>query len=303
MASAMTLKKIVSSFLQWLGAFVAFVVALIVSSLIVPIPQNILNARPETGFLVSPMDFLLNGAANGLIMVWAARRSSLKGLAMLAQLTVLSFGVQVFMTQIETAYFLSSFPLLKGNFELYRIVLRGFLTSVLFAGMVTLLTGGFSGKIRLQTAFSVTTHRAVKSGAWIALIYVILYFIFGYFVAWQWQDVRLFYGGSAELNSFFDQMRRTLMERPEIPVFQYFRGVLWMLCLMPLFLDFSGKRVELMVVSGLTLALLPTAQLSFPNPLMPANVSLAHFYEVSLSTGFFGALCAWFVPEDVHTTK
>jgi hypothetical protein len=32
---------------------------------------------------------------------------------------------------------------------------------------------------------------------------------------------------------------------------------------------------------------------------MPAAVSLGHFWEVSLSTGIFGALCAWFVPQPV----
>lgn len=81
-----------------------------------------------------------------------------------------------------------------------------------------------------------------------------------------------------------------------MPVFQYFRGVLWMLCLVPLFKGFSGKRAELVIFSALALGLLPTAQLAFPNPLMPASVSWMHFWEVLISTGIFGALCAYFVP-------
>jgi hypothetical protein len=32
---------------------------------------------------------------------------------------------------------------------------------------------------------------------------------------------------------------------------------------------------------------------------MPAEVSLYHFWEVSLSMYIFGALCAWFVPKKV----
>ena len=43
------------------------------------------------------------------------------------------------------------------------------------------------------------------------------------------------------------------------------------------------------------------AGLAFANPLMPAEVSLYHFWEVSISTGIFGALCAWFVPSHVST--
>ena len=128
-------------------------------------------------------------------------------------------------------------------------------------------------------------------------MYVVLYLLFGYFVAWQSQEVRLFYGGPAQLNSALDQWGMTFMAHPEFPAFQYFRGILWLLCLIPLFRGFSGKRVELVVISALALAYLTTAQLAFPNPLMPAGVSLAHFWEVSISNGIFGGLCAWFVPE------
>jgi hypothetical protein len=93
------------------------------------------------------------------------------------------------------------------------------------------------------------------------------------------------------------------MTKPEFPAFQYFRGVMWMLCLVPLFMGFSGKRIELVILSALALALLPTAALAFANPLMPASVSLAHFWEVSISTGIFGALCAWFVPKRMSVAR
>ena len=71
-----------------------------------------------------------------------------------------------------------------------------------------------------------------------------------------------------------------------------------MLCLIPLFKGFSGRRVELVVLSALALAYLPSAQLAFANPLMPKGVSLVHFWEVSVSTGIFGALCGWRVPTE-----
>jgi hypothetical protein len=90
-------------------------------------------------------------------------------------------------------------------------------------------------------------------------------------------ELRMFYSGTTELVSFCEQWGNTFMDRPEIPAFQYFRGVLWMLCLIPLFKGFSGRRMELVILSALSLALLPTMQLAFANPLMPAGVSLGHF--------------------------
>jgi hypothetical protein len=53
----------------------------------------------------------------------------------------------------------------------------------------------------------------------------------------------------------------------------------------------------------LALAYLTTVELAFPNPLMPAAVSVAHFWEVSISMAIFGALCAWLVPQAADTPQ
>ena len=281
----------------------AFVISLVVSNMLSPLSPEIMEAgESATGFLSAGMAFLFNAVVNAVILVWAARRSSFRGLIMVGQLFVLSFGAQVFMTQIETGYFMSAFPLLHNNFQIYNLVFRGLITSVLLSVLVTWIVGGFSKKTQPESNFTVTTDNAVKQGAWLSVVYIILYMLAGYFIAWQVKELRLFYGGPAELNGFFEQWGLTAMAKPEFPVFQYFRGTLWMLCLVPLFMGFSGKRVELIVLSALALALLPTAQLAFANPIMPAAVSLGHFWEVSISTGIFGALCAWLVPAKTNPT-
>ena len=294
----MNLKTIFAIFFQWLGAMIGFLVCLIVDNLLLPLPKEIM-AAPASGFLSTSLALLVNGAVNALILVWAARRSSSRGFAMWMQLLVLSFGAQTFMTQIETGYFISAFPQLQGNFTIYLLILRGLITSALFTLLVTLMAGGFSKNSRPQAMFEVTPDEAVKTGAWLPVIYIILYMVFGYYVAWQSQVLRLFYGGPAELNSFTAQWGLSLMQHPELPVFQYFRGMLWILCLIPLFKGFSGKRIELVVLSALALGLLPTAQLAFANPLMPATISIYHFVEVSISTGIFGGLCGWSLPKPI----
>jgi hypothetical protein len=298
------MRRLPGIILQGLGAMLAFVVSLVIANMLLPLSPAINEAaRSASGFLAPSTAFLFNAFVNALILVWVARRSSFKGLALFGQLLVLSFGTQVFMTQIETAYFISAFPLLGNNFQVYNLVLRGLVTSLLFCLLVTLICGGFSKRPRPQAMFEVTAANAVKQGAWLPLVYIVLYLLAGYFIAWQSQELRLFYGGPAALNGFFEQWANTAMTKPEFPVFQYFRGVLWLLCLVPLFKGFCGKRVELVILSGLAFALLPTAQLAFANPLMPAGVSQAHFWEVSISTGIYGALCAWFVPQPKATAQ
>lgn len=295
---ASSFKSVLAVFFQWLGAFVAFIASMIIADMLSPLPAFIMENAPESGFMSQGAAMLFSGAVNATILLWAAHRSSFKGFALFGQLFVLLFGVQIFQTQIETGYFISAFPLLHGNFEVYHLILRGAITSAIFVLLVTLFVGGFSRKPTEATNFTVHADQSVRASAWLAAVYFVLYMLFGYFVAWQSQDVRLFYGGPAELNSFADQILPTLMSKPEFPVFQYFRGVLWILCLIPLLKGFTGGRVELVLLSALALGLLPTAALAFPNPLMPAEVSLYHFWEVSLSNGIFGALCAWFVPTE-----
>jgi len=166
--------------------------------------------------------------------------------------------------------------------------------------LVTLFVGGFSRRLREATTFTVHADQFLKGSAWLGAAYFILYILFGYYVAWQSQELRVFYGGPAELNSSADQILTTLMSKPEMPFFQSARGILWVACLIPLFKSFTGGHIELIALSTLALALLPTAQLAFANPLMPATVSAYHFWEVSISTGIFGALCAWFVPTKIE---
>lgn len=284
---------------QWVGVFFAYMISMIVANIASPFPQAIMERVPAAGFLSNSVAMPFSAAVCATIFLWAARRASFKGFKLVGSLFVLSFLAQTFQTQIETAYFLSAFPLLHGNFEVYRLFLRGAIASIIFALLVTLIVGGFSSKSRPAARFTVHADRFIISCAWLGAVYFILYILFGYYIAWQSQTLRIFYGGPADLNSFADQILKTLMSKPEMPFFQYTRGILWIVCLVPLFKSFTGGRVELVILSALALGLLPTAQLAFANPLMPAEVSLYHFWEVSLSMYIFGALCACFVPTKV----
>jgi hypothetical protein len=297
--NAFSIKSNLAFFMQWSGAFIAFIISLIAANIISPFPQFVMEKVPAAGFLPNSVAMPFSAAINATILVWAARRSSFKSFTLAGGLFVLSFLAQTFQTQIETSYFISAFPLLHGNFEVYRLFLRGAISSAIFALLVTLIVGGFSSKPRAVAQFTLQSDQFLKVGSWLGAIYFILYILFGYYVAWQSQELRLFYGGPAVLNSFANQILTTLMVKPEMPFFQYARGFVWILCLIPLFKSFTGGRTELIILSALALGLLPTAQLAFANPLMPAEVSLYHFWEVSISTGIFGALCAWWVPTKV----
>ena len=74
--NAFPFKSALALFGQWFGAFVAFLLSMIVANLISPIPQFIMDKRPVAGFMTDGTAMLFNGAVNATILIWAARRSS-----------------------------------------------------------------------------------------------------------------------------------------------------------------------------------------------------------------------------------
>ena len=122
------------------------------------------------------------------------------------------------------------------------------------------------------------------------LAYIVLYFLFGYFVAWQSPDVRELYTGSPAIEPFFTHLANTIKGDALIVPFQFMRGLFWIGLAFPILRMMKGGAWEKAIVVGLLFGLLTTTQLMFPNPYMPAPVRLAHFIETSTSTFLYGAL-------------
>lgn len=297
MKSTNTLKSILSGIFQWLGIALSFFLSLILVGLLLPFPDALSAARPAMGIVQAPFDMILNALVNATLIFWIVKRSSYKGLQLIVQLFLSVFGVQTFLTQLETAYFIQAFPLLTGNLEVYTIVFRAFLSTLLVAVFATLITGSVKTGRKVRNSFCTPAQRTLVVAAWLGLLYVALYFIFGYFIAYQSADVRSFYGQTGDLKPFFEELKQSFINKPDSPFFQYCRGVVWVLCLLPIVKGFTGDKTELILLSTLFFAFMPTIQLLFANPLMPASVGLYHFAEVALSTGIFGAVTACLVAE------
>ncbi len=60
-------------------------------------------------------------------------------------------------------------------------------------------------------------------------MYVVLYYLFGYYVAWQNPEARLYYSGTTEVKSLYQIMRSTVTGTPWMLPFQFGRGLLWAL--------------------------------------------------------------------------
>jgi hypothetical protein len=195
------------------------------------------------------------------------------------------------MSQIESAVFITRLP--PGT--LPRLFLMGVLIAAPFSVLAVLILG----KRRASPEDSAGNSRLVmpvSEWAWklavIAIVYVILYFTFGYFIAWQHPAVREYYGG-IDAGGFLAHMATVVSDTGWLIPFQLLRGMLWMLLALPVIRMMKGGWRETALAIGLLFAIVMNAQLLLPNPYMPEAVRMAHLMETASSNFIFGVFVGW----------
>ena len=221
---------------------------------------------------------------NAAVWTYVILRSSWTGWKLILAVFVVFYGANTLMPQIETAYFVTRLP--PGM--LPRLFLAGIIIAAVFAPLAVLILG------RAKSAASTHSRLKILAGNWpmklalIVIAYLIIYFTFGYFIAWRNPAVRAYYGGS-DPDSIIAHMASLLRTEPLLFLLQAVRALLWAAIAVPVIKMMKGAWWE----SGLAVALLfavVNSQLLIPNPLMPAEVRMAHLLETTTSNFLFGWL-------------
>jgi hypothetical protein len=228
---------------------------------------------------------LIVSLINAAVWTYVILRSRWAGWKLILSLILVFYGVNTLLPQIETAYFVTRLPV--GM--LPRLFLAGAIMAAVFVPLAVLILGkaksqanGTSGHSPLSTPVGTLIARL----SIIVIAYVLIYFTFGYFVAWTNPAVRAYYGGS-DTGNFIPQMRSLLRDEPLLFLLQAVRALLWTALAVPVIKMMKGRWWE----SGLAVALLfavTSSQLSLPNPLMPPEVRMAHLLETATSNFLFG---------------
>lgn len=219
-------------------------------------------------------------------------RSHWSGWQLAGAVFIIYFGVETFMTQIETLYFNDAVNMAPAM--LRDVILSGAFRALIFAPLAVLIFN----KWKANTDEHPNISRQI--GLWkpigiLAAVYVAVYLFFGYWVAWQWEAIRVYYTGTSEIQPFFTHMANLFFFQDTLLVpFQFIRGVLWAFLALLLVWMIPGKRWEISLATGVTFAILISLPLGlFPNPYMPVLVREAHFYELVSSMLFFGFIAGW----------
>jgi len=167
----------------------------------------------------------------------------------------------------------------------------------LIAVPFSLLAVPILGKARGADNPETNSRLQMTPGEWIwkltviAAVYVILYFTFGYFVAWQNPAVREYYGGVD--NGFLSQMGSVLRDTPWLVPFQILRALCWAAIAVPVVKMLKGGWLEASLTLALLFSVLMNAQLLLPNPYMPETVRMSHLVETASSNFIFGMVIGW----------
>jgi len=213
------------------------------------------------------------------------RNTHWNGIKLFINIAFVVFFIQSFMTQIETLFF--------GN--AFSAIPKSDIVFVTFAGLfpvlavVPLLIKFFQNKDSAFEKNKINIKSTLIRLAVIGVIYLFVYMLFGYFVAWQFKELRVFYSGSAEKLSFLGQTVNNFKTNPVIFPFQILRGILFGAAIIPIRKMVNKNKITF-IISVCLLYLCTAIQLIIPNALFPDMVRIAHLIEMSSSMLLFGII-------------
>ncbi len=287
----------VKSSLKWIGRFallyvlfsVLFMIGSMASAGVMPT-----NIQSEPG-LVSPTNgILIIALADLLIIVALILTSRWSGWKLAISLALAYYGAVTVLMQIETWYFLSSITVSPQL--LPRLFLMGIPPAFLFIPLAVWILG--KGSATADTTSNFWVSMPIQQWIWklvaIVVVYLVLYWGAGYFIAWQNPELRAFYDQPGEALPFFAHTVDTVQSDPLLFPFQAFRALLWVLCALPVIRGSGVGPWWTALVVGLLFSVPQNVGHIIANPLLPvASVRLSHLIETASSTFVFGAIVVW----------
>jgi hypothetical protein len=277
-----------------------FICFTFISAALLPHPSEEFTAA-EAGAVVTGV--LAVSILNTILLSYITLRARYTRWKLVLAIFLILYGVMTLMPQIETAFFVK-----LPSSMLPRLFLSGAVFAIVFSLLLVLILGPKRPEAyeeKSSSRLNMTPYEWLVKLCVIVVSYLVLYFTFGYFIAWKSEAVRAYYGGN-DPGSFLAQMSSVLRDTPLLVPLQVLRAILWSAIAAVIIRVMKGHWWE----AGLAVALLfsvMSAQLLIPNPFMPHDVRMVHLAETASSNFIFGwlvvmILCGWKLSAQRHST-
>ncbi|WP_029037267.1 hypothetical protein [Salinimicrobium xinjiangense] len=247
----------------------------------------------EPGLVGELTGLLILSLLNSALIMGLIYSSRWRGWRLVLLLGLAHYGASTFITQVETWYFLTELTvpaaLLPGLF------LMGLPVSFGFIPLAVLICGKWKAEKRNDENLNLVMpgRQLITKLAVIAVIYLMIYWCAGYFIAWQNPELREFYGSPGEITPFWEHTLTTFVNSPGLVILQLLRGILFAVVAMPIIRGSLVNPWSTALLVGLLLAV-PHLSHIIANPLIPlASVRLSHMIETATSTFIFGMIVSW----------
>lgn len=293
-------------FLIWTGRIallLSLFYVLFISGTMV-ISEMLPDIESESGLVAGNTGFLIFGIINMLLIIGLILSSRWNGWKLALSLGLAYYGAVTFLTQIEVWYFMSNI-----TFDpklLPRLFIMGLPIAFVYIPLAVLILGKgrTTHNLKPTSVLNIPTKQLIWKLIVIAIIYIILYWSAGYYIAWQNADLRAFYGSPGDILPFWEHTAKTFHSAPELFPFQAVRAMLWTLCAIPII---RGSKLNVWwtaILLGLFFTIPQISGLILENPLMPkASVRLSHMIEGIASNFIFGMIIIWLLHREHNSLK
>ena len=294
------LKRVLTWIFLSISMLIFWIVGLLISGAI--FNENLNEAAAESGN--SELILFIICLLNTAVLLYFIFNSHIKGWKLAATIFFVSFGLQYFLSQIETFWFNDA---LKMSPKLiWTVIVGGAISNLLFAVLATWITRGFSEKQVIQLHLKSDGISFVKMVAALSIIvWPVIYFLAGYFIAWQFSEVRQYYTGTQEMESFYNIMKGNVTSG--LYFFQMVRGLIWIGIGYLVLLSVQESTFHKAIVLGLLFSVISSSQLLLPNPIMPDMVRIPHLIETGTSNFLWGIIVTWsinkFLEDNIYQTQ
>jgi hypothetical protein len=270
------------TFFKLLVLTVLYAVLYIIVNALLPFSKEF-KELSASGNPMSLLFMLISFAWTCFTMYFVIKNTYYSGIKLFLNLLSVIFFIQYFMTQIETLFFNTAFTVLT-KFDAILIMFAGLLP---LCGTVALAVKFFQTKNTTYEKIKIDVKKTIAKLGIIGIIYLCIYMLFGYFVAWQFKEVRQFYVGTTEKLSFIGHMVNNIKTTPVIFPFQIIRGILFGVAIIPVLKMVEQNKLKF-IVSVCLIYLCMAIVLIIPNVLFPEEVRYAHLLETGSSMLIFG---------------
>ena len=228
---------------------------------------------------------------NSLVIYLMIRNSKWNFIRTALTVFTVILGIQFFLSLVEAYVF--NFALQMPKSLLLTTFSGGLILALLFAPLSVWISGhnkpAASGSMPVNNDPVMT--KVLKILVLACIIYPALYMLAGYYIAWQFEAVRVFYTGSSVKEPFFTMMIGNI--KNGLVFLAMSRGLIWVLIGLMVYNMVDLTNVQKALLIGTLFALIMNSQHIIPNPYMPRLVSFVHFIETSSSNFIWGYAVAW----------